>query len=431
MQVVTPGEGSYLMPVTWYFAPTGAKTFTGINAFGSGVWDRDTPALPPQLGAQPPYNSPYYNGKNVWGYRGLCRIGTDDQFANGLTQHEATGLPPPPQSSIPDCCRPALPNFDCPAYPEGLPRNFNALIVPKYGTVIPPQHAIAFQQFTLVPDVPCRYVGPFWDLGLSSKNAVILEFTLTQVTASLFYSNHTPPVIWGAFGRFPALFKLPQNPPVDLGFLDFRESILIIVPYPEDVPVQPIVIAGDVIGTGDLTPAGVTIPTTLVNIITAGTAGDASHVPVITFDAKGRVVAASQVPIASAGLNIGDAVGGSTPNAVLFVDVSNNLADSGAFTFDGTNVSIGGPGLVVLPSGGRQVVMSDGTRYANFVDGVQAANFRDPLHTVNICDGTNAILYTWSGGSPIWNGTPPTDVWVALERLAGWMAANFPLLPLP
>lgn len=104
MQVVTPGQGIYNMPVIWYDAPPGAKTYNGVSAFTSGIWDRDKPALPPELGAQPPYNAPYYKGANVWGYRGQCFIGTPEQFAWGLTLAEAIG-PAPPLSSIPDCCR--------------------------------------------------------------------------------------------------------------------------------------------------------------------------------------------------------------------------------------------------------------------------------------------------------------------------------------
>jgi hypothetical protein len=104
MQVVTPGQGVYLMPVVWYFAPVGAKTYYGFNAFVSGNWDRDRPELPPQLGAQPPYASPYYGGDNPWGYVGQCVIGSPDQFAGGLTLAEATG-PSRPLASIPLCCR--------------------------------------------------------------------------------------------------------------------------------------------------------------------------------------------------------------------------------------------------------------------------------------------------------------------------------------
>jgi hypothetical protein len=105
MQVERPSEGQYLMQVKWYFAPSGAKTFYGLDAFSSGIWDRDRPALPPLLGEQPPYESPWYNGKNVWGYVGQCMIGTAEQYADGLTAADLAA--PPAFSSIPACCKPA------------------------------------------------------------------------------------------------------------------------------------------------------------------------------------------------------------------------------------------------------------------------------------------------------------------------------------
>jgi microcystin-dependent protein len=100
MQVERPSEGQYMMPIAWYFAPDGAKTIRGLNAFTSGIWDRDKPAQAPLLGDQQPYESPYYGGKNLWGYTGQCRIGTADQFANGLSAAELAA----PLDPIPLCC---------------------------------------------------------------------------------------------------------------------------------------------------------------------------------------------------------------------------------------------------------------------------------------------------------------------------------------
>lgn len=104
MQVEDPEQGTYLMPIAWYFAPADALTFFGVNAFTSGVWDRDQVELPPQLGEQPPYGYPFYNGLNIWGYVGQCRLGTDSQFANGLSAADLVAVPP----AIPACCAPAL-----------------------------------------------------------------------------------------------------------------------------------------------------------------------------------------------------------------------------------------------------------------------------------------------------------------------------------
>jgi hypothetical protein len=109
MQIEQPSEGKYDMPVVWYYAPKDAKTFRGVNAFTSGIWDRDTPAQPPELGEQPPYGYPYYGGENQWGYIGQCKVGTDDQFANGLTADE---IAHPPATPLPGCCKaPARPGL--------------------------------------------------------------------------------------------------------------------------------------------------------------------------------------------------------------------------------------------------------------------------------------------------------------------------------
>jgi hypothetical protein len=102
MQILQPSEGQVTIDVAWYFAPPGAKTFRGVNAFSSGIWDRDKPELPPLLGEQPPYQFPYSLGENVWGYVGQCKIGTDDNFANGLSLDDLTRTLTPPQN----CCRP-------------------------------------------------------------------------------------------------------------------------------------------------------------------------------------------------------------------------------------------------------------------------------------------------------------------------------------
>ena len=40
-------RGGPLLPIVWYFAPHGAKTFKGNHVFGSSVWDSDKPFDPP------------------------------------------------------------------------------------------------------------------------------------------------------------------------------------------------------------------------------------------------------------------------------------------------------------------------------------------------------------------------------------------------
>jgi hypothetical protein len=431
MQVVTPGEGTYDMPITWYFAPDGAKRLDCVNAFVSGIWDRDSPAVPPVLGEQPPYQFPFYNGKNVWGYRGLCRIGTNDQFAGGLTQQEATGTPPA-QDTIPDCCRPQLPPpvpppvFDCPFYPEGLPGIMTMQIFQGIGDGPMPDPAI-----TLAP-VNVPYVGHCtYFVLIPGTGGDQFSFNIVMGLGGAFqvdFGSLSPDLVatWRVAGHWPTPSKAPFFVGNSDGTAALGHSYVYLVPYPEDIPLQPIIIGGDVIGTGY--PV---IPTSLITIVTPGTAGDATHVPVITWDGKGRITGVTQVAIASGGPSIGAPVSGGTPNAVLFVDVSGNLADAGAFQFDGTNVVINGPGLLVTKSGGTVGVFSDGTHHVLICNPFSAGRFQDGVNVVQICDGTNAITYQWGGGSPAWGGTPPTDVWVALDRLAAWMAANFPGLPGP
>lgn len=120
MQVENPEDGVYLMPVYWFFAPEGAKLYTGVNAFTSGIWDRDTPSLPPELGEQPPYPGPYYTGDNVWGYRGICTIGSAEAFATGLRAEDLAG----PVQPFPECCTPKPAQM-----PEGIEVDF-ALLSP-------------------------------------------------------------------------------------------------------------------------------------------------------------------------------------------------------------------------------------------------------------------------------------------------------------
>jgi hypothetical protein len=90
-----PSEGQQIVPIIWYFAAPSAKTYTGVNAFSPGIWDRDQFLLPPLLGEQPPYARPYYDGENIWGYTGQCIVGTPEQYAWGLTAADLVATPPP------------------------------------------------------------------------------------------------------------------------------------------------------------------------------------------------------------------------------------------------------------------------------------------------------------------------------------------------
>jgi hypothetical protein len=70
--------------VVWYWAPADAKPGP-YTRLASGNWSSDP--VWPWLGVGEVQGAPrtYYNGKNVWGFKGDHRCGTDTQFAEGLT----------------------------------------------------------------------------------------------------------------------------------------------------------------------------------------------------------------------------------------------------------------------------------------------------------------------------------------------------------
>jgi hypothetical protein len=70
--------------VTWYWSPPHAKP-APYTRLASGNWASDP--VWPWLGVGEVKDSPrtYYNGKNVWGFKGDHHCGTDKQFAEGLT----------------------------------------------------------------------------------------------------------------------------------------------------------------------------------------------------------------------------------------------------------------------------------------------------------------------------------------------------------
>lgn len=64
----------------------------------------------------------------------------------------------------------------------------------------------------------------------------------------------------------------------------------------------------------------------------------------------------------------------------------------------------------------------DGTRQVKLSDGSQAGYFTDGTRTVALADGTNHISYAASNSGNWASGSPPTDVWVALDRIAAALA---------
>lgn len=95
-------QGGPALPITWYFCPDNAKIFPHVHAFGDGLFDSDKNYVP-VIGEQERPPQPWYNGKNAWGYKGQCFVGTKEEFANGLTV-ESFNRP----KSNPPCCRDAF-----------------------------------------------------------------------------------------------------------------------------------------------------------------------------------------------------------------------------------------------------------------------------------------------------------------------------------
>ncbi len=106
MEIAGPDAPSTIIPVVWYFAPTDAKLYRGVSAFGPAQDDRDSvdPAFRPlwnyTLGVQFPPFLQRVVGRNVWGYTGQCTVGTAAQFAGGLTAADLAAAARP----IPACC---------------------------------------------------------------------------------------------------------------------------------------------------------------------------------------------------------------------------------------------------------------------------------------------------------------------------------------
>lgn len=107
---------------------------------------------------------------------------------------------------------------------------------------------------------------------------------------------------------------------------------------------------------GDLT--GTYPNPTLVAITAAATVGDATHVARVTFDAKGRITAASAVAISGAGIDTtavhsGDAangdLGGTYPNPIIEYGLA-STSSTGAITTTVTIVTSSGATTQTLPT---------------------------------------------------------------------------------
>lgn len=211
--------------------------------------------------------------------------------------------------------------------------------------------------------------------------------------------------------------------------------------------------------TGLLSPSGVS----------PGTYGDATHVAQVTIDANGIVTSAANVAISGGG-------GGGSPGGAAG-DVQYNDG-SGGFAGDSRLHWVAGSGLLTIGSSpsvqidvagstGRVLYVQDGTTvsvrlcvpggggsfsaiqatdatftfdavyatggyaaqgsWAGFVGRLASTGgagwFTDGARTVSLCDGANHVLYTAAAGGNWMFSSPPSDVWVALDRIAAALAA--------
>lgn len=126
-------------------------------------------------------------------------------------------------------------------------------------------------------------------------------------------------------------------------------------------------------------------------------------------------------PGGSGSLAIGDAVGNGIANYLLFTDPSGNLGQSSSLQWNDTSKTftlVGGgsnPLLETTQGSYAATLCALGTTTA-------AVLATDGTRTVAVCDGTNAVTYV-AGNSGNWaSSSPPTDVWLALDRIAAALA---------
>ena len=119
------------------------------------------------------------------------------------------------------------------------------------------------------------------------------------------------------------------------------------------------------------------------------------------------------------GMAIGGALSGGTIGDLLCVGAGPVLAQISVITWN----AAGGQLLINAASANNLLaVVNTGGASAQFAGPTSAAEFVDAAgHNVFICDGVNNILYT-PGVSGNWASAAPTDVWVALDRLAAAVA---------
>jgi hypothetical protein len=130
---------------------------------------------------------------------------------------------------------------------------------------------------------------------------------------------------------------------------------------------------------------------------------------------------AAGIPAWGNPLTIGNPVAGGFNYTGLFIDGSGNLASSNSFfqvnTGSGVSVSVGSSsGSLATGTYGGQFGQSP--FLVSLASSGWAGQFTDGTRTVSICDGVNNITYTAANNGNWAGGTPPTDIWIALDRIA-------------
>jgi microcystin-dependent protein len=196
------GQEPTSIPVTWYFAPKGAKLYKGVLAFTSANWDNSPLNGPYQIGDVPPSPRTYYNGLNIWGYTGQCVVGSPSNFANGLTPDQAANPPPGPP---PLCCKPPTgfvlyPTFAPPIaplhYPTAARAGWNRLLSAGHQGYLSPfpaspvtmtEHSATISSFTNVFSCLWTYASDSFPAQWISQRAWTIKLAFSMAVTGSFF----------------------------------------------------------------------------------------------------------------------------------------------------------------------------------------------------------------------------------------------------
>ena len=174
------------------------------------------------------------------------------------------------------------------------------------------------------------------------------------------------------------------------------------------------------------------------DLLLGGTSGTGALQQVSGQGAAGEVLTSAgpaALPVwagVPVGMVVGEPISGGTGGRLLFEDTGNTLAEDAALSLDvGLNVfscgallsvtnaiSMTNAGLTVtMGQTGNALYASSGIGNAVLASAAVAGHFQDTAgNVVDLCNLTDHITY--APGNPAgWTAPPPTDVWVALDRI--------------